>query len=80
MFNCSAPWLNWYDVPVEYSNFDAPKTLPKIWVAEVMKLFFEKVKFIKGNTDCYTIIIIYGTHFEKAYFARGIENFLADMA
>ena len=26
------------------------------------------------------LVLIYGSHFEKAYFARGIENFLADIA
>ena len=32
------------------------------------------------NTDKYILVRIYGSHFEKANFARGIENFLADMA
>ncbi len=26
------------------------------------------------------LVTIWGSHFEKAYFARGIENFLADLA
>jgi len=37
-------------------------------------------KMLRDNTDKYILVMIYGSHFEKAYFSRGIENFLADMA
>jgi hypothetical protein len=80
MFSCNAPWWNWYDVPAEYADFDVPKNLPKTLGCGSYEAFFEKAKFIKENTDCYVIVMIYGSHFEKAYFSRGIENFLADIA
>jgi len=35
---------------------------------------------LRNNSDKYILAMIYGSHFEKAYFARGIENFLADLA
>jgi uroporphyrinogen decarboxylase len=40
----------------------------------------ENIKAERDKSDKYFLVTIYGSHFEKAYFARGIENFLADMA
>ena len=44
------------------------------------KDFFETLKALRDNTDKYILVMIYGSHFEKANGARGIENFLADLA
>jgi|LSQX01.2.fsa_nt_gb hypothetical protein len=80
MFFIDTPWWNWYAVPQEYSYFEAPPFLPKTIGYGSYDAFFEKARFIKENTDVYVLVLIYGSHFEKAYFARGIENFLADIA
>ena len=40
----------------------------------------KNIKELRQKNDKYFLVRIYGSHFEKAYFARGIENFLADMA
>jgi hypothetical protein len=42
--------------------------------------FFKKIKYIKENYDVYLLSTIWGSHWEKANFARGIENFLGDLA
>ena len=77
--NC--PWWDWYDVPKEYhEDYDAPDYLPKTRGTGSYAEFAETVKNLREHTDAYILVTIWGSHFEKANFARGIENFLADMA
>ena len=40
----------------------------------------EKVKTVRETSDKYILAMFYGSHFEKANFARAIENFLCDIA
>lgn len=76
----TCPWWNWYQVPEEYQDFDAPEYLPHTIGTGSYEEFVRQVQSIKENTDAYVLVTIWGSHFEKAYFARGIENFLADLA
>ncbi len=41
---------------------------------------FEHWKYLRETYDAYLLVTIWGSRFEKAYFARGLENFLADIA
>lgn len=76
-----APWWDWYALPAEYkTSFEAPACLPRTVGRGSYTALEEKLKFITDNADCYVLVAFYGSHFEKAYFARGIENFLADLA
>lgn len=74
------PWWDWYDLPESYQDFDAPAELPKTIGRGSYEEFARQIQSIKENTDAYVLVTIWGSHFEKAYFARGIENFLADLA
>ena len=77
----SCPWWKWYQVPREYStDYDAPDYLPKTIGYGSYEGFAETVRRLKTYTDAYVLVTIWGSHFEKANFARGIENFLADLA
>ena len=77
----SPPWWSWYDVPKEYkTDYDAPDYLPKTIGTGSYSAFVETVKNLREHTDAYILVTIWGSHFEKANFARGIENFLADLA
>ena len=80
VFAFGCPWWDWYDLPETYTDYDAPKALPKTMGRGSYVGFAERIKAIKEATGCYMLVTIWGSHFEKAYFARGIENFLADMA
>jgi uroporphyrinogen decarboxylase len=42
--------------------------------------FFDRLRHLRAHSDKYILVMFFGSHFEKANFARGIENFLADMA
>lgn len=74
------PWWNWYQVPASYKTWETPDYLPKTIGSGSYESFAREVQNIKEHTDAYVLVTIWGSHFEKANFARGIENFLADMA
>lgn len=77
----NGPWWKWYDVPAEYhTSEEAPAYLPKTMGTGSYEGFAETVRKIKEHTDAYVLVTVWGSHFEKANFARGIENFLADLA
>ena len=80
IYGIGCPWWDWFDVPASYLGFDAPDFLPQTRGTGSYEAFKEQLEFAKKNTDSYILVYIYGSHFEKAYFARGIENFLADLA
>ena len=76
----SGPWWDWYEVPACYQEPDAPEILPKTRGTGSYSDFEKQVQFLRDNFYCYITAFYYGSHFEKANFARGIENFLADLA
>lgn len=80
VINISCPWWDWHNLSEEYSGYDAPTKLPDTIGYGSYEAFFKKVKYIKENYDVYVLVGIWGSHWEKAYFARGIENFLGDIA
>ena len=84
--NLTFPWWVW-----DYDNFDpsyadpfnAPKVMPALLrndSAEALEKYKKQAKYIAEKYQVYTVNLIYGNHWEKAYFTRGIENFLADIA
>lgn len=76
----TCPWWDWYQLPEEYNEYEPPEYLPKTIGTGSYEAFCQQVKDLKEHTDAYVLVTIWGSHFEKAYFARGIENFLADLA
>jgi hypothetical protein len=74
------PWWGWYDLPREYyASPQPPPYLPRSIGAGSYTELDQKIKYL-ASKDCYILGVIYGSHFEKANFCRGIENFLADLA
>jgi uroporphyrinogen decarboxylase len=73
------PWWDWHDVGQEYKEYDTPDSLPKTVGRGSYDDFIATVKSLKENLDCYVLVLVWESHFEKAYYARGIENFLSDM-
>ncbi len=76
----SAPWWRWADLGSDWAGFDAPASVARCIGTGNYEAFIENVKKLRQETDKYILVLVYGSHFEKAYFSRGIENFLADMA
>lgn len=80
MLYVSAPWWDWYNLPPYFFDDDTPEEMPTTRGTGNYGEFFEKLKYIKEHYDVYILVTVWGSHWEKAYFARGIENFLCDMA
>ena len=77
----SPPWWGWYDLGPEWKeSLEPPKTPPTVRGSGSYPEFFDTLKWLRDHSDKYILVQIYGSHFERAYFTRGIENFLADMA
>jgi uroporphyrinogen-III decarboxylase len=76
-----APWWQWHEVPEHFfSDYDSPDQFPETIGNGSYEDFFKKIKYIKENYDVYLLATVWGSHWEKAYFCRGIENFLGDLA
>jgi uroporphyrinogen decarboxylase len=76
-----APWWNWHQLGPEWqSSMDPPSTTATVLGDGSYRDFFDSLKKFRDSSDKYILVMIYVSHFEKAYYARGIENFLADMA
>ena len=73
------PWWTWHNVPESYKSYDDPIVLPETRGRGGYEAFADELARLKEETDCYILAMIYGSHFEKANSARGIENFLGDM-
>lgn len=76
----SAPWWEWHDLAPDWIGFDPPTSLAKVQGTGSYESFRDQVKAARDRMDKYLLVLIWGSHFEKAYFARGIEAFLADIA
>jgi hypothetical protein len=74
------PWWRWQDLGPDWGGFDAPTSPPRCIGTGSYDAFIDTVKRTADETDKYILVTVYGSHFEKAYFSRGIENFLADLA
>lgn len=86
MIDIGAPWWDWdyKNMPEIYADpYEEPDVMPPIIRMDSdknMKEFYENAKYIAEKYQTFNVSLIWGSHWEKAYFTRGIENFLADLA
>jgi len=76
----SPPWWTWGELGDQWRAPDPPASRPAVRGTGSYKAFADAIKAAKDRADKYVLVTVYGSHFEKAYFARGIENLLADLA
>ena len=74
------PWWEWGTLEREFTQPDTPKSYPKAKGYGSYNDFFKNAEYLRSNYDVYVLAAIWGSHFEKAHFCRGIENFLYDIA
>jgi len=74
------PWWNWDSLASDWRGPWPPTTPGTIRGNGSYDSFYEELKKLREETDRYILVMIYGSHFEKANAARGIENFLMDIA
>jgi uroporphyrinogen decarboxylase len=74
------PWWSWHDLAADWAEEDFPTSPAKCIGNGSYVDLATSLQELRQQNDKYFLVRIYGSHFEKAYFARGIENCLADMA
>lgn len=74
------PWWWWDNLGTEWKEMIPPTAPPGVKGNGSYNDFRDQLKMLRDHSDKYILVMIYGSHFEKANAARGIENFLADMA
>lgn len=80
MLYVTCPWWKWHNLPPEFAEEDTPEIMPRVIGKGSYEQYFEHLQYIRERYDVYILNTIWGSHWEKAYFCRGIENFLADLA
>ena len=76
-------WWDWdhANMPAAYHDPDeVPDEMPPILHRGDPASCFAKTKRIREKYGVYMGALVWGSHWEKAYFTRGIENMLADFA
>ena len=73
------PWWRWHELGADWRQQAVPSSPAQVSGAGSYEGFFDTVKRTRDDTDQYVLAMVYGSHFEKANAARGIESFLADL-
>ena len=73
------PWWNWKELATDWRGMTAPTSTAHVSGRGSYEAYFDELKQLRDDDDKYNLATIYGSHFEKANGARGIENFLADL-
>lgn len=74
------PWWGWNNLGPEWKAMTPPSAPPGVKGQGSYSEFYDQLKMLRDHSDKYILVMIYGSHFEKANSARSIENFLADLA
>ena len=74
------PWWDWKDLPASYKEAETPDFIPAVYDFGSLEVFAESIRNLREYTDMYILAEVWTSDFEKAYFSRGLEYFLADMA
>ena len=74
------PWWDWHNLDRSWKGMNVPTTRPRVRGIGNYDNLADNLKLLRDTCDKYFLVAIYGCHFEKACFARGFENFLADLA
>ena len=74
------PWWNWYDLAPDWAGSMTPTTRERVMGGGSYDGIVERIKEQRDKSDRYLLVTQYGSHFEKAYFSRGFENFMMDIA
>ena len=74
------PWWSWHELGADWHGADTPTTRQRVRASGSYDNLADNIKALRDKSDKYFLVRIYGSHFEKAYFARGFENLMADIA
>jgi len=75
-----APWWEFAAPPEDQLDPDPPSRLPDVRGLGSYTDFYDTITRLRETTDCFLLVTFYASLFEKAWFLRGMENLLVDMA
>ncbi|MBN2451495.1 MAG: hypothetical protein JXR77_13975, partial [Lentisphaeria bacterium] len=73
------PWWAWNALESDWRSPEAPTSHARVKGTGNYDRFYSDLEAFRNTNDRYILAMVYGSHFEKANAARGIENFLADL-
>lgn len=73
------PWWSWHELGPDWRGPDTPISPQRVRGQGSYDNLADSVKALRDRNDKYFLVRIYGSHFEKAQFARGFENLMADI-
>jgi uroporphyrinogen decarboxylase len=79
VLDISVPWWQWHELGADWHGPLPPASFGRILGAGSYDGLADNLKAWRDQSDKYFLVRLYGIHFEKAYFARGFENFMADL-
>ncbi len=74
------PWWGWDRLGDDWRQPDRPASRATVVGVGSYDQLADRIKAERQRSDKYFLVRLYGSHFEKAQFARGFENCLADIA
>ncbi len=80
VLDIAVPWWDWHDLAADWRGADTPVTRAGTRGRGSYDRLADTVRALRDRSDKYFLVRLYGSHFEKAYFARGFENLMADIA
>jgi uroporphyrinogen decarboxylase len=75
----TVPWWGWHELGPDWRGSSRPRTPSRVAGTGSYDGLRDGIRELRSRSDRYFLVRIYGSHFEKANSARGIENFLADI-
>jgi len=75
-----APWWTFTNFPADQYAPDPPSRLPDVMGTGSYTDFYDGITRLRDTSDAFLLAFFYASLFEKAWFARGMENLLVDMA
>jgi len=74
------PWWSWHNLGDDWRGPDTPASRAGTIGCGGYEGLADHVKARRDQCGKYFLVRLYGSHFEKAYSARGFENLMADFA
>jgi uroporphyrinogen decarboxylase len=76
----AVPWWQWQNLARDWTGVEVPTSRATVLGSGTYENLADNIKRLREHNDKYFLVRLYGSHFEKAQFARGFENLMADIA
>jgi uroporphyrinogen decarboxylase len=76
----AVPWWQWHNLAQDWTGVEVPTSRATVLGYGTYENLADNINRLREHNDKYFLVRIYGSHFEKAQFARGFENLMADIA